>query len=64
MSEERERNARELLVRPAVTALKVVGLFLDVATLMLRLLFNTIVHNTPQGRQGLGEERELSPRES
>ena len=34
-----------------ITFVKMIGLFLDVATYMMRLLVNTLVYDTPHGKQ-------------
>ena len=39
---ETTETPRDIYVKPIVAFFKAIGLFLDVATLMIRLLFNTI----------------------
>jgi hypothetical protein len=50
MAEEASRDPKEVFVTPVILTLKAVGLFFDVATLMVRLLINTVVHDSPQGK--------------
>lgn len=40
-----------------VSFAKLVWQLLDVATLMVRLLYNTLVHDTHHGSEGLGDAR-------
>ena len=44
-------SAHERFIEPIWTLLRVLGLFIDVATLMIRLLFNTILYDTPHGKK-------------
>ena len=51
MSDEKKEGNPYLT--PVVTSAKVVWLFLDVLTIMFRLLFNTLVYNSPHGSRDL-----------
>ena len=56
---ETESNSREKWIEPVITFGRVVGLFFDVLTLIVRLLFNVLVHDSPHGKKELmsGETR-------
>ena len=42
------------LMEPVITAFRVIGMFFDVLTVMVRLLFNTLVYDTPLGKSDIG----------
>ena len=43
-------SARERLVKPLELVARSIGLFADVATLMPRMLWNVLTHDTPHGK--------------
>jgi hypothetical protein len=51
-------DARAKFIAPAALLGRSLGLFLDVLTLMPRMLWNTLVHDTPHGRTEALEARE------
>ena len=53
-------TTRDLLVKPLVAFLRCIWLFIDVGTLMLRLLIFTLLYDNPQGKPELAEERQRS----
>ena len=53
MAETNSKSNSESPLKPLVTFLKMLGVFLDVGTYMMRLLVNTLVYNTPHGKQEL-----------
>jgi hypothetical protein len=55
--EKTSETPREQFLKPLVNCGKILVLFLDVATLMLRMMINTVVHDNPAGKPEIAEER-------
>ena len=55
-------SPRDRIIKPLKLIARSFGIFLDVATLMPRMLFNTLTHDTPHGKSGPGVETRESRR--
>ena len=58
MDEETERPfGLQQIIDSLVSFAKMIWRLLDVGTLMMRLLYNTLAHDTHHGTEGLGDAR-------